>query len=406
MLILALISFAYALLPLQATAATQPKPADVLQGALKAVEKIESVEYEVRREITTPAGDKVKVRTTIFAARTPFRFSAKLQAEDNSVRQIAVSDGTITRASYDGKVNETSTFAARYPKEKLMPMLNDANRDVSATWRLLLDADFLKEAIASGNILYVKQEDLEGDLCNVVLYVRNSEVFESMSEYFWLSAETGLPRAVQRLTLTRGLANLSPRFTISKVKPNASIPAGAFSYRPTSSDSSAAPMAPPKAAAAAPVTEAALVGTQLPALEARDMEFKPVQLSDFGGKPRLITFWAPWCAPCMAEFPVLQKMQDGYKGELQIVAVAVQDSRLNVLKFIKENPRYKFIFLTDPEMQESESRLGIYFGLNGIPVNVFVDARGKIIEHWSGFKEGEQALVVRIQRLMGKRFLK
>ena len=406
MLILVLISFVYALQSSQATAATQPKPADVLQGALKAVEKIESAEYEVRSEITTLAGDKIKVRTTIFAARTPFRFSAKLQGEDNPVRQIAVSDGTITRASYDGKVKETSTFAARYPKEKLMPILNDANRDVSATWRLLLDADFLKEAIASGNILYVKQEDLEGDLCNVVLYVRNSEVFESMSEYFWLSAQTGLPRAVQRLTLTRGRANLSPRFTISKVKPDASIPAGAFSYRPTSSDSSAAPMPPPKAAAAAQPTEAALVGSQLPGLEARDMEFKPVQLSDFGGKPSLITFWAPWCAPCIAEFPVLQKIQDGYKGELQIVAVAVQDSRLNVLKFIRENPRYKFIFLTDPEMQESESRLGIYFGLNGIPVNVFVDGGGKIVEHWSGFKEGEQALVVRVQRLMGRRFLK
>jgi thiol-disulfide isomerase/thioredoxin len=264
----------------------------------------------------------------------------------------------------------------------------------------------LKEAIASGNILYVKQEDIEGDLCNVVLYIRNSEVFESVSEYFWLSAETGLPRAVQRLTLTRGRANLSPRFTISKVKPNALIPASAFSYRPTSSDSSAAPMSLPKAAAAAQPTEAALVGSQLPALEARDMEFKPVKLSDFGGRPSLITFWAPWCTPCMAEFPVLQKMQDGYKGELQIVAVAVQDSRLNVLKFIKENPRYKFIFLTDPEMQESESPLGIYFGLNGIPVNVFVDARGKIVDHWSGFKEGEQSLIVRVERLMGRRFLR
>lgn len=402
MLILVLISFAFALHPFQTTAATQPKPADVLQTALKAVEKIESVEYEVRSEITTPAGDKVKVRTTIFATRTPFRFSATLRGEGPPLRQMAVSDGEITRASYDGKVNETNTFASTYPKEKVMPILNDANRHVSGTWRLLLDADLLKEAIGSGNILYVKQEDIEGDLCNVVLYVRTSEVFESMSEYYWFSAATGLPRAVQRLTLTRGRANLSPRFTISQVKPNAIIAAGTFSYRPTSSDSSVAPMSPPKVAAAARPPEAALVGSKLPALEVRDLEFKPVQLSDFGGKPSVITFWAPWCSPCIAEFPVLQKMQDGYKGELQIVAVAVQDSRLNVLKFIKENPRYKFIFLTDPEMQESESRLGTYFGLNGIPVNVFVDARGKIVEHWSGFKEEEQPLLMRIKRLMGR----
>ena len=105
----------------------------------------------------------------------------------------------------------------------------------------------------------------------------------------------------------------------------------------------------------------------------------------------------------MEEFPVLLKIQSSYKGELQVVAVAVQDSRLNVLKFIKENPRYKFIFLTDPDMQESESRLVDYFELkDGIPVNVFIDTQGKIVDHWSGFKEGEQPLIMRIKRLMGR----
>ena len=399
MILLVLVPFLCTLLSFQTSGTPQPRPADVLQAALKALEGIESVEYEVRSEITN-SGTKLKAQTTILATRAPFRFSATLRGEGSPLRQIAVSDGEITRASSDGKVNEINTFASTYPKEKVMPILNDANRHVSATWRLLLDSDLLKEAIASGNILYVKQEDVEGDLCDVVLYIRNSEVFESVSEYYWFSVATRLPRAMQRLTLTRGHANLSPRFTISKIKLNATISANTFAYRPTVSDSSRLPVT--KTADVAPARRS-LIGSLLPALEMRDMEYKPMKLSAYSGKPILITFWAPWCGPCMAEFPVLRKIQSSYKGKLQVLAVAVQDSRLNVLKFIKENPRYNFIFLTDPDMQESESRLETYFDFkDGIPVNVFVDTEGKIVDEWSGFKEGEQPLIMRIKRLMGR----
>ncbi len=272
MIRLVLTSFIQSLLFLQTSNVIHPKSADVLQAALKAVESVESVEYEVRREHTASAGSKFKARTSILAARSPFRFSAKLQGEDAPVRQLAVSDGKITRASYDGKTNETNTFAPSYPKEKLMPTLNGANQDVSATWRLLLDADFLKEAIASGRILYVKQEDIEGDLCHVVLYVRNSDVLESITEYYWFSIKTGLPRAVQRLTLTRGSTNLFPRFIISNIKLNPSIPVDTFSYKPTPSDSSTIPA--PKAAATEPTTRRTLIGSQLPTLEVRDLEYK------------------------------------------------------------------------------------------------------------------------------------
>jgi hypothetical protein len=84
-----------------------------------------------------------------------------------------------------------------------------------------------------------------------------------------------------------------------------------------------------------------------------------------------------------------------------VIAIAVQDTRLNVLEFIKKNPRYRFIFLSDPEMSEAESRLSQYFGIKGIPVSVFVDSQGRVLDYWSGFS-GEQGLVKRIQKLMGQ----
>lgn len=401
MILTVLVAFIQSLLFLQAPDTTQPKPVEVLQSALKAVEGIESVEYEVRREHTTSAGAKFRGRTTILASRSPLRFSAKLHGEDAPIKQIAVSDGKVTSASYDGQTKQTNTFAASYPKEKLMPTLSGASWDVSATWRLLLDAEFLKEAIASGRTLYVKQEDIGGDICHVVLNVRSSELFESVTEYYWFSAKTGFPCAVQRLTLTRGSTNLFPRFIISNIKANPNIPADTFSYKPVASDSSTVSM--PKAAATEPSIGRTLIGNPLPALEVRNLEYKPLKLSDFNGRPTLINFWATWCVTCTEELPVLQKLQDDYKGGLRVVAIAVQDSRLNVLKFIKENARYKFVFVTDPDMQESASRLGSFFGIESLPVSVFVDAQGKIVDQWSGFKEKEQPLLLsRIRRLMNR----
>jgi hypothetical protein len=73
------------------------------------------------------------------------------------------------------------------------------------------------------------------------------------------------------------------------------------------------------------------------------------------------------------------------RGSLHVVAIAVQDSRLNVLSWIKDHPEFDFTFVTDPELPDTASRLVAYFGASGIPLNVLVGADGVIIEKWSGF---------------------
>ena len=160
---------------------------------------------------------------------------------------------------------------------------------------------------------------------------------------------------------------------------NPRIPPNVFSYKPTPADST------PEAPGAPSITPRSLRGTRLPDLEVKDAAYASLKLSDMAGTPLLITFWAPWCGYCIDEMRTLAKLEPSYRGSLKVVAVAVQDSRLNVLSWLKAHPQFDFTFVTDPELPEIASRLVAYFDAHGIPKSVLVGADGVVIENWGGF---------------------
>lgn len=382
------------------TAQSAPTAADVLRDTLKAIEKADSVEYEVRRVARNPEDQSAKLRTTILATHTPFHFYAKTVDENGQAVALAVSDGKTTRTSAAGKAGENPTFN----KDGLMISTNIANGDLAVT-RQLFDPNYLKAAIANQRVLRVGQSEIEGELCHVIVNAppaRGPRVLTT--QYVFVSADTGLPRALQVLSLSDGGSVLAPRLVISKIRLNPAITAETFAYQPKASDSVAAPAAKPASAESVAKTASAepasVIGKQLPDLEVRDVEFKALKLTDFKGKPTLITFWASWCGPCIKEMPTLQKLLDEYKGKLHVLAIAVQEERRLSMQFIKDHPQYQFMFLTEPTPGEENTPLLEFFGLQGIPVGVFVDAQGKIQDRWSGFAN-EKEFVERIRRLMG-----
>ncbi len=115
----------------------------------------------------------------------------------------------------------------------------------------------------------------------------------------------------------------------------------------------------------------------------------------------LFSFRASWCGPCVKEMATLQKLPDDHPGKLQVLAVAVQEERRASLQFVKDHPRYRFVFLTEPTPGEEHTPLQSFFGIHLIPAGAFVDAQGRILDRWSGFAD-EEAFVERIRRLIGK----
>ncbi|WP_421206619.1 TlpA family protein disulfide reductase [Aeromonas sp. 601027] len=64
---------------------------------------------------------------------------------------------------------------------------------------------------------------------------------------------------------------------------------------------------------------AGLLGACTPAPEFTDATGQSVSLRHFAGKPLLVNYFAPWCAPCLREIPLLEAL--AHEGQTAVVMV-------------------------------------------------------------------------------------
>jgi thiol-disulfide isomerase/thioredoxin/outer membrane lipoprotein-sorting protein len=381
------------LLAFQLTA-FQGSAEDVLRSARNAIIGAQSAGYVVTKDYADSSGNKHKGHTNIVIVKSPFEFRAEHRREDGSRSETAISDGKTTNTITDGKRDQSPTFGPKGP-DWSMNVVGDADSDVAATWHLILDADYFQRAFESGRILYLWEEEVQGDPCSVIVYAR-----DHWTDYLWISTKTGFPRATQRVSMTRGPTRLSSRYEISDIRLNPQLRTDAF-LLPTdgTGPSETTPSRPKMQQSASGAVASNVVGVRLPDLELRDPQFKASLLSDLRGKPLLITFWAAWCSPCREELAALDRVQNDSQVQFQIVAIGVQDRQANALDFIKGHKQYRFLYLTDPDMERDVSPLTSFFGIVGIPVTVLADSSGQIVNAWVGY-DGESDLRLKLTKVV------
>lgn len=104
-----------------------------------------------------------------------------------------------------------------------------------------------------------------------------------------------------------------------------------------------------------------------------------VALSEFAGRPILLNFWATWCAPCIAEIPLLNQAHNEFEKQgLALLAVTNEDPS-TVAKF-RKNHEMRYPVLIDPA-----GRLGERLRVSVFPTLMFVDRTGRITEVSHGF---------------------
>jgi cytochrome c biogenesis protein CcmG, thiol:disulfide interchange protein DsbE len=125
----------------------------------------------------------------------------------------------------------------------------------------------------------------------------------------------------------------------------------------------------------------ALLGKQaptvaIPAIEELTDSGKPVPGIDAkhlaSGAPVVVNFWASWCAPCVAEHPLLLALKD--KTGVSILGVNYKDQPAAARRFLG---RYGNPFAAVGA--DASGRAAIEWGVYGMPETFVLDGNGRIV---------------------------
>ena len=92
--------------------------------------------------------------------------------------------------------------------------------------------------------------------------------------------------------------------------------------------------------------------------------------NDFAGKVWLLNVWASWCAACKIEHPVLLQMAG--QGAI-LVGLNYKDTEPQAKAWLEsyQNPYQQVIV-------DADGRIGIDFGVYGVPETFLIDQKGQI----------------------------
>lgn len=132
-------------------------------------------------------------------------------------------------------------------------------------------------------------------------------------------------------------------------------------------------------------------GTKLPDLGSLQIEGElPPDLS---GKIILLDFWASWCGPCKASFPMLEKLHKDYGPRgLVIIAVNQDENAKDMNNFLKKNPA-SFTVIRDAAHQIIKQA-----DVQAMPSSFLVDHNGVIIYSHAGF-HGEKTAAQYVEEI-------
>ena len=107
---------------------------------------------------------------------------------------------------------------------------------------------------------------------------------------------------------------------------------------------------------------------ELPVLQRPEQRFSP---ADMRGKVWLLNVWASWCVSCRDEHPVLVALSK--QGVLPILGLNYKDKDDDAQRWLQQfgNP-YQL------SVVDAEGRIGIDYGVYGVPETYLIDAEGVI----------------------------
>jgi peroxiredoxin len=114
-------------------------------------------------------------------------------------------------------------------------------------------------------------------------------------------------------------------------------------------------------------------GDTAPSFELPAASDATLSLEDYRGRVVVLNFWATWCAPCIAEMPLLNDLHDRMEGEgLTVLGVNIDRNRAPANGVIRR------LGVTMPTAFDPNGEVVGSFGPTSMPATFIIDREGTI----------------------------
>lgn len=140
----------------------------------------------------------------------------------------------------------------------------------------------------------------------------------------------------------------------------------------------------------------------LPDFSLETIEGERFTLSEHVGRNVVVmSFWATWCQPCLAELPHLDALYQAEKDNGLVIVALAMDEPSTVAEVA---PMARRLGLTMPVVLDSQQRaVTLYNQSRDAPRTVVIDKKGRIVHSTAGYNPGdEEALAEEVRALLAQ----
>lgn len=132
-----------------------------------------------------------------------------------------------------------------------------------------------------------------------------------------------------------------------------------------------------------------------------DMQNKNHSLSDYLGKPVIVTFWATWCPPCVKEMPAFNRAWDKLKNDdIALLGININEGIETIESFKLQYP-IDFTILRDETAGQLQN-----WNMTGLPTTFIIDPDGHVVYQAMGEREWDNDIIINKVRALKRENIK